>query len=235
MADGPSNYWPLNDATGPVKNLAAPTRTGTVNGTVTLGATGLVPGDPSVSFGGGFIEVSDDNSLSPLNTGPASFEAWVMPTTLDGVQAHTYWIATKGNASSQYEWALSITGDGRLYFVSWTLAGNNITSGQTAAGAIATGNAYHVAGAISNSAAAGSGALALYINGQAAPIANTPGPTSAGPPGNGSSTVRFGGRSDGVANNWTGRIGHIAIYPEALTSGQVAEHYTVGTRSGVSY
>src|SRR5262249_16806994 len=123
LADQPTGYWRLGEGTGSAANDATFSgHDATYAGTVTLGGSGGIAGDPDTAptFGGGHVDLPDGTITHPLDTtGEISVEMW-FKTTGDGIL-----LGYHDNVDPAASWAhvpaLYVGTDGKLRGSIWNL------------------------------------------------------------------------------------------------------------------
>jgi glucose/arabinose dehydrogenase len=202
LADAPAVYYRLNEASGTAAADASPNgRTGTYSGTLTLGATGLLTGDPSkaVTLTNGQVDVP--SSVNPWS-GDFTLEAWVKPNQ----------VATWGAIFSRETYNVNGIRFGQQggRFAVWTSESGG--SMEIGGGNVVAGTTYHVVATRAGST------YRLYVNGNE--VATGTG-TMVAPAAGG----RFG--STGGAP-FKGVLDEAAMYTTALSAARVAAHYAAG-------
>lgn len=213
----PIGEWKLDENTG---TTAYDTSGNGRNGTLT--ATKTTPWVPG-KYGSGvnldnthdYITVADNNAFSVNTTNKLSVMGWVKFDTL-GATSEPF---NKGQGSN-YEWAYRVFSDGSIRaFIFTSSGGNYLTTSQSAAGIITTGQWYHLAMTVDTTAPL----LSMYVNGRLISTSSS----TAGSYTNGTASVRFGERED-VANGTDGTIDNVRIYDYARTPAQIAWDYNRG-------
>jgi hypothetical protein len=210
-ADNPAGYWRLGETSG----ATAVDSTGGSNGSyvngATLGAPSLLAsdsGNAAARFDGvnDFVAIPNTTALSL--TSAVTVEAWVKPSAIPASGAFAT-VVTKAEAYS-----LQFNGP-RLEF---TIIQSGVRHRvQAAAGAVTSGNIYHVVGTYDGST------QRLYINGSQAASAGLTGAISTN-----TNPVRIASW-DGSGEYLSGVVDEVAIYSTALSSARVANHYANGT------
>ena len=211
-----------------------------LGGSNSQGGTDLAGGNNAVMSGG--VGVNSDDALVNEANGSATFngttsglarttstatvgnsfavELWFRTSTSAGGKLVGYGSATSGNSSNP-DRHLYMRNDGSLVFGVWQGANKTITS----PGTYRDNSWHHAVGQLSPTAG-----LQLYVDGALVASDNTAtasarpitgywrvgGDTMSGWPGAPSSSY------------FNGRIDEFAVYPNALTSAQVSEHYALG-------
>ena len=161
MRTDPLGRWRLNETSGSVAEDTNYTtdvvkHNGAYMGTVALGVGGAIASDsdPSVSFMGGYVTVSNHADFDFLRTDPFTFEAWVRPsgaangafvsTVNDSVTTHAGWEISYNFATSTITFHLAAdesTGnrlavstthnlhDGEYHYLVVTYAGTSAPAG----------------------------------------------------------------------------------------------------------
>jgi hypothetical protein len=226
LTDSPAAYWRLAERSGTVVTDATGRGyTGTITGSVALGAPGAITGlpDTAMTFSGGSIGTSFVQSSITAY----SEEVWINTTS---TAPYGVVFADRGADGSGHSISLYIGRTGGQHGgpgqVSFELDTNNREIGQTSLQAINDGHWHHVVGVWS--APAGTtldpSQFQLYIDGQLAPTtaseSNGCGCTPASPlSGNGGVQIGLFG--------FAGQLAEMAIYTTALPAARVAAHYQV--------
>jgi len=229
LADSPAAYWRLGETSGTTAaDSSGNGYPGTISGSVTLGASGAILGDPdtAMSFSGGYI----NTSYVQTSVTAYSEEAWMRSTsTAPFAPVFTdRGVDGSGHSLSMY---FGETGgaSGGPGLVSFELDTNSQEVGVTAAQAINDGQWHHVVGTWSapSGMTVDPSQFTVYIDG--APVATTP--ASHNYCGCGLPTSPLsgeGGLTEGY--NYIGTLDELAIYPTALTPAQVAAHFAASGR-----
>lgn len=227
QADSPTSFWRLSDGFGePAMDLLG-SNPGTytypgvtyVEGGPLLG--GAYPGDPdpahSVNLDGssGTIQIPDSPNLELDNTQSFSLEAWVKTTNSTSQQE----IMSKMANSSPYQgWEVGTNG-GQPYFYlinSWETNDLYVSANQS----VSDGNWHHLVVTYDGSSKAAG--VTFYVDGQPVPTSlhdDTLSGTTKSP-----AEMTIGSRADN-GFFFNGNLADAAVYPNALTAGQVAVHY----------
>ena len=222
LADSPTQYWPLNEASG----TTAINRSAANDLTLPSNATRNVPGiagSTATTFPGNNTLGSTSGSIQ---TGPQVFslEAWFNTTTNAGGKIVGFGNAASG-VSSSYDRNIYMTNSGQLVFGIYDGSTRVLTSPL----AYRDGNWHHVVGTFAN------GALVLYLDGQQVATRTDAG-TAQGYDG----YWRVGGDN---LNSWpstpssralAGTLDEVAVYPTVLSAQAVSQHYTLGTGGTVN-
>ncbi|MGK5082605.1 LamG-like jellyroll fold domain-containing protein [Bdellovibrionota bacterium FG-1] len=213
LADGPNDYWRFGEAAGTTAANSV-TANAAVGGTYvspTLAQPGALSGDTSTSayFDGAasYVTVSNNAALNFASAGQMTIEFWINPVA---VGTNRYII---GKYSSNNGYIVTYTTSGQLNF----FAGNGttlLTIGSTAA--LTYGSWSHVVAVIAPTW------QKIYVNGgqvasgtQAVTLVD-------------SSTTLYLGISQNVVSPFNGYLQEFALYPYALSAGQVAAHHNAG-------
>ncbi len=223
LADSPIGYWKLNETSG--STLADSSSSGhtlTLNGSPTLGSTAIAPGlGTSMTC----VESSSQYASASVvsnQSAPFSVEAWVSPTNIAGGSGDYGVFSSRAPSDTSYD--MQITTPSGSNFTSFH---NDLGTGaswlNTAADAtvsIANSSVNHLVCTVSATT------YVLYLNGAQVATGSVSGTTLLW----GTSHNIFVA-SSGVGDYFTGRISNVAAYDTALTSTQVAAHYSAGTQS----
>ncbi len=210
MADSPAGYWRLGEASGSTASDLTGANSAAYKNSPGLGAASLLAGEPgntSVHFDGtsDYAEAPSSTSLSPGNQ--VSVEAWVKPDALP----------TAGNfasiVSKPESYSLQFNGP-RLEFT--IVQGGARRRLQAPAGAVATGQTYHVVGTFDGTT------QRLYLNGSE--VANAPLTGAIGTSSGGLDIASWGG-----FEFLQGTVDEAAVYGSVLSAGRVAAHYSAAT------
>ncbi|WP_216207199.1 LamG domain-containing protein [Amycolatopsis aidingensis] len=108
LADGPVAYWRMNNAVAPMEwDASGHGLTGIYSGQRSRAV--LPNGDLAADFDGatGYLEVGDDDALSPATTGQFTLEAWMRPDTLEFPNTekagYVHWVG-KGEVDRENEY-----------------------------------------------------------------------------------------------------------------------------------
>lgn len=208
LADAPLLFLRLGDASGTtMTDSSGNNRSGTYNGSPTLGTTGLIAGgDTAVSFsgaGGQYGLVNYDSSW--MNAASFTWEAWIKPSSISGTQD----FFCHSHTSLTSRWIARVSGTG-IEFYTWS--GSAWTSISTSATA---GTIYHVAGTYDGTN------MRLYKDGVLQ--------STSGSVGVSTSAVGFGiaGSANG-AELYNGVSDEYAFYGTALSASQLLAHSNAG-------
>jgi hypothetical protein len=213
MADSPSAYWRLNDASAATTaaDNTANAQTGTYVGAPTKQQTGPLLGDPNkaVLLNGStqYITVPDNALLDPGDV--FTLECWVKPNTSAGT---THTIFSKG-------------ANGYLVTLQNTLGTILVMLSKESVGLIAQNLSSLTNGVWTHIAVTKNGsAIHIYINGadSTTVILNR---TIAGT----ASALNMGRTISTTADFFNGTIDEMAIYPTALSAARILVHYNNGT------
>ncbi|MDJ0356117.1 PKD domain-containing protein [Paenarthrobacter sp. PH39-S1] len=218
--DSPTFYYRLGESTGSTANDAGVSASpGTYSGTVTQGVAGALPGvaDTAATFDGSSGLVSSRKSYD--NPSTYSLELWFNTTTTRGGKLIGFGDQATAQ-SNNYDRHVYMQDDGKLVFGTWTGTGNVIT----------TPSAYND-GKWHQMVATQSGAgMVLYVDG----VQTGTNPQKGAQAYTG--YWRIGGDTTWGSSSpyFAGTLDEAAVYPAALTSGQVAKHYQLGTSAPVA-
>jgi Concanavalin A-like lectin/glucanases superfamily/Bacterial Ig domain len=218
LADSPAAYWRLGESSGTAAaDASGNANGGSYTGGVTLGAQPLIDdANTSAGFDGADdrMNFSDSTSLSP--TTALSMEAWVRPSAVPTASGSGWHLLSKWNTALLY-----LRGGPSPKFVfalydiasssySWTVASS------TTATAAAT---YHVVGTYDGAN------LRIYVNGTLQGTFAHSGLLNDSIYGG---ALAGGGWGTRPTPSYQGRLDEAALYPTALSSTEVTNHYNVG-------
>ena len=213
LADSPLAYWKLDETSGTsAADSSGNGKTGTYEGSPTLGVAPLISVGTSVTFGAG-KDVAVASSFSiPTATSPFTFEAWIKTTTT----ADRPIIAGRNSASGNADLTLSVQ-NGNLYVLTRDSSGGGLLK-LTSPGTVNDGAAHHCV-ATRNS----SKLWTLYIDGSSVT-------TGSDTMGTGVTNldlayIAFEGRNLVYFDN---TIDEVAVYQTALSAARVLAHYNAG-------
>ena len=218
-ADGATDHWPLGEASGNTAFADIGGNDLTIGSGVTRGQGGAITGDPNTAtqFNG---TSASGAAAQRLVQAPGTFtiEAWIRTTSTAGGKIIGFGNSNTGT-SGVYDRHLYMDTSGRVLFgVTETNQRRVIQSGT----GFNNGQYHHVVATLSNDG------MQLYVDGtlRATRASTTVGPNYYG-------YWRVGGDSTWSGAQWfNGRIDEVAVYPTALSSGQIANHYSIGTTGG---
>ncbi|WP_158559099.1 LamG-like jellyroll fold domain-containing protein [Deminuibacter soli] len=211
-------YWPLDDITQSSKAQAG---LGTAyTGTITNGyyLASSQASDISSCTGAGAVRVNngiiDGGNVTQLN-GASKFtmEAWVNLNTIGAWNS----IVSK-NATNTTRTTLTVNTDGRVYMI--VANGNGSSYGYTAAGAVTTGQWYHLAAVFDGTQSSNAGKLKIFINGISQPLTFA----ATMPTSSATTTVDFVAGSSTVANSSTyldGTVDEVRVWSQALADSTI--------------
>ncbi len=205
--DGPVSHWRLGETSGITAADSFGTNPGTYLNGVSLGAASLVSSDAAntaASLDGinDAVSVQSSSGLSP--TEAVTVEAWVRPTTIPGAGSFAS-VATKAES-----YALQFNGP-QLEFT--TMQGGARRRVQAPAGAVVTGQTYHLVGTYDGAT------QRLFVNG----VQVASGAFS-GALGVNTNRVVLGSW-DTASEFLRGTIDDVAVYAKPLTAAQVVNHF----------
>lgn len=211
LGENPLGYWRLGDPVGSTTaaDSSGNALTGTVNGSVTFGATGGVAGDANTAaaFTGGYIAL-------PTSTLPTGKSAWTLKALVNpsGIPTDSVGVivllGTWGTTNEAAFLCMDNTGK-------WSLRTYGAT---TLTGPAATLNTYTVLTATFD----GIQTLTLYVNGSVAATGN-----------DSTLNLLYGAASIGglaaTTRRFSGTIDEVVILPYAQTAAQVQSDFTAAT------
>jgi hypothetical protein len=204
-------------------DYAGSAHNGVISNSVTIGSVGpRPPAFPGFNAGTTAYEFDGFGSYVDCGTGPAlsgttdfTLEAWV--NTLSQVTARL--IQQRSGFLGEY--MLDIKDDGTVYFTVYGTGGYQFQFPTTTV--VNDGNWHQIAAVRSGTNGY------IYIDGSLA--AEASGPLQALDP---TFTVGFGKDVRDGSSFYDGKLGQVAIYDKALTSGRIASHYAVAIGAVVS-
>lgn len=214
MQDVPLNYYRLGEVSGSTANDGSGNgHSGTINGGVTLGTTGLIFNDTNtaMTFNGSAGYISLPTTGLPTGASAWSVEAWCKITSIPS--AGTYSMASWGTTSSLQMTAISLFSNGSTAQFLCDLGGGNHAAGPFTVAINAT---YHVVGTYDGTN------LRLYVNGTLAA-----GPTAFAP--NIALAYATIGSESSSFDFFPGIIDEVAFYSTALSQARITAHYNAGT------
>ncbi|GAA5122450.1 LamG domain-containing protein [Haloechinothrix salitolerans] len=234
LADGPVAYWRMNrTGTRCEHDASGNGLSGTYAGRRTTAR--LPNGERAVDFDGatGYLEVGDDDALSPATTGQFTLEAWFRPDTLefpnDQSSGYVHWMG-KGEpnqheyASRMYSKTNTENRPNRVSGYSFNLDGG-LGAGSYFQDPIAVGDWIHYVLVINVDATSAEypyGYTKIYRDGVLRDQDQMEIRGNVITPENGSAPFRVGTRDFG---SWfDGAIGKVAVYDHELTADRIAAH-----------
>ncbi|MBC7632322.1 PKD domain-containing protein [Aeromicrobium sp.] len=217
LEDGAANYWRLGESNGPVVNDWAGADDTTAGAGVTRGTAGALLNSDNLAStfdGSGTGFFASPNSVQAPDT--FTTEAWFKTTSTSGGKIVGYGNSATGN-SSAYDRHTYMDGSGRVFFGVYTGNTDTVSSSR----AYNDGQWHQVVSSLS------SAGMALYIDGKKVGSRTdvTAGQSYSG-------YWRVGGDSSWAGNNYfTGDIDDVSVYPTALSTAKVNEHWIASGRS----
>ncbi len=205
----PDLFWRLADASGTTAADASPSlNSGTYNGGVTLGQTGVIAGNTAATFNGSNGFVASANTFTNPTT--YSEEAWFNTTTNRGGKIIGFGSGNSGTSGS-YDRHVYMQDNGQLVFGTWTGQTNTITTPSS----YNNGRWHHLV------ATQSSDGMKLYVDG--ALVGTNPQTQAQSYTG----YWRVGGDTTWGSSSafFAGTIDEAAVYSAVLTPQQVAQHY----------
>jgi hypothetical protein len=214
LSHSPSNYWKLGESSGLTAADSAGSAPGTLSGGITLGQPGaLADGTTAMTFDGTTGKVTTAaNVLIPLT---ATVEVWIKQAV--GLLGQRPAVSTGALGVSGFFLGTSLNGTpppaGQKTFAYSLSGGSGLTN-------VDTGTWHHLVYVLN------SGSASVYIDG----VFDV---TQAGFGRSAPTTlpVILGWNGD-TGEFFSGSLDEVAIYPRALTAGEIAQHYSVGRLSG---
>lgn len=218
LADGPELYWPFDETSGSTATDLATTANGTRAGGVSTGVAGAVSPGTAYRFPG-----TSANSVATTTVRPGPYifsaEAWFRTTSSSGGKIVGFGNSSSGS-SSAYDRHLYLGNSGQVHFGVHPATPRVVSSPST----YRDGQWHHVVGTLSPAG------QFLYVDG--ALVASSTSTVYASPFDGywkaGGDTVGSwpGAGSSGYLN---GDLDNVAVYPVALSAGQVSAHYAART------
>ncbi len=213
VADGPLDFWPLNETNGSTAYDYVNQNNGALQGGLTLDVPGPVPpADPGFSASNTAYLFDGYDSYVSFGTGPAvngsanfSLEAWV--NTTGASTADIIGQRAPGNYNGEYE--LQLTTNGEVYF--YIYGGSAYQFSITTTNIVNDGKWHHIA-AVRNG-----GTGSIYIDGKLSASA-----TGSAEPLDPTISVFLGADERDAKNYLSGTLADVAIYGYALTAAQIA-------------
>ncbi len=211
MGDGPVGYWRLGEKSGTTATDTSGGDNGTYKNGALLGQPSLLAGDSAntaVRFDGtnDLVAIPSSSALSPATK--VSVEAWIKPNALP----------TTGNfasvASKPESYSIQFNGPRLEFTIMQSKARRRL---QAPAGAIVTGQAYHVVGTYDGTT------QRLYVNGAEVASAALTGAITTN-----TNALDIGSWNEG-AEDFNGTIDEVAVYAGALSAARVGAHYEAGS------
>lgn len=207
MKDSPIGFWQFSETAGSVlSDLSGNSRDATLAGTYTQNQSGLFVPDRAVSFDGSSGRADAGNLAAWQQTGSLTVEALVKTSDIATLRC----IVCKGSGE---DYVLDINGT-QFRFTVKRVTDNWLTVTTGALAAATTSSWYHVVGTWDGST------IKIFMNNQAG-FSST---VTARLLQTSSSSLMIGARP-GPDRFWNGLISAVAIYPSALSTNRIAEHY----------
>lgn len=182
-------------------------------GTVTPGATTLVPGWlPFADFAGGYGEIADHDAFSPFGaSGQMAVELICRPNAVN--------LAAQMLVTKHTEWQLRIESDGSLL---WDLIDNvgGFLTAQSAASVMAAGVTHHIVATYDRSLPRAE----IWLDGVSVASDTTLSGAGTRVVSGSSQPVQVGHRADAGGSTFAGALGWLAFYPTPPTGDRIKEH-----------
>jgi hypothetical protein len=212
LADAPTAYWRMDDATIPVARDTMLARDAMYVGPAGIGQAGALVGGDGTAVGlgqpGAYVDLQPDQT--DFSNG-MTLEAWIMPTEL---RAWTRMFMLNNNTNGNGNQPIGLLRNGASDDLVFVVPG----AGLTAPGGLTLNTWRHVVGTVT-----AGGWATLYIDGQkvtegqAAPVATT------------LRSLGYIGKSEWNQDApFAGGIDEVALYNRALLPDRVAVHYAIG-------
>jgi len=215
LADGPTSYWRLGEASGTTLADAAGTNPGSAKGGLTLGVAGALGSDPdtAVGLGSNSAYVSVGNAANLNFVADFSVEAWAKPTVVNGTSGA---VVHKGGPSGYSVWQYRLALTSAKQWRGTVFVGNSAIT-VTAPGSATTAWTHLVMTKAGTT-------LRLYVNGVQVASATVGGTlnTSTG-------ILAIGRTGASSADYFNGVVDEVAVYPAALSATRVAAHFSAAS------
>lgn len=218
LATGLVGYWKMDEASwvNNCSTLSVLDYTTTFNGRACPNSTGPTGGAAGRSGfgnagsfdGNDYVEIADNNAFSANTTNELTVAAWINPSS-GGANRD---IIVKGSGGN-YEWSIRQNSSNQFQAVVYNSGGSTIGVINTPAFTVGTWN--HIVMILNFT----TNNLHVYRNGALASTGSISGTYT-----NGTSTVRFGMRSDNL-NPYSGLIDEVRVYNRVLTMSEISEIY----------
>ncbi|MGY1809583.1 LamG-like jellyroll fold domain-containing protein [Blastococcus sp. SYSU D00669] len=227
LTDGAAQYWRLGETSGTTAYDSVALANMTERAGITRGTAGVLAGNAAITANGTATGIAQTTTTVATPTNAFSVEAWVRTaSTAGGVIAQFGDSATGANTTSDR--ALYVDANGQVSFgLSRRVSGTTVYTNTVRSGTpITDGQWHHVVATV------GAGGTALYVDG--AQVAGNATMTSA----NTRLAAGYWMIGSGTLAPWAnaptssslnGALDEVAVYPTALTSAQVANHYSLAT------
>jgi len=215
LAAGPGAWWKLADAagSGTAADSSGNSHPGTATGLTFGNASEAVTGNTSASM----LAANTPKILTTYNPGPLAsltVEAWVNLNFQSQGANNPRLIASSHTDSDNHGFQLMITNAGQPQF--WV--GNGTASGNAAGGTVPSSGWTYLAGTYDGTS------VKLYVNGILKTTSAFTGSMAAGL----ASGIGLGYNPAYNGDYLSGLLAECAVYGTALTSQQIAQHYTAG-------
>jgi hypothetical protein len=226
LRDTPTAYWRFNEyapaatANDASTNLASYAAIPTSNSSdIRLGTTGAIVADPDTSIAFSTthstgLRVASSTRLDELSTA-YTLEAWIYPTTTGTLGIVGKTVAEAVNT----QWQFALDGSPQVLRFRVVSSTGGLTDVTTTGPSL---NAWHhIAATFSYPT------LTLYMDGSTEATATTTFATMA----SGTGSLFIGHIGSGAAYPFNGRLDEVAVYPSALSTARLYDHYLAGTVS----
>ncbi|MGY1615778.1 PKD domain-containing protein [Geodermatophilus sp. SYSU D00691] len=231
LADGPAQYWRLGESTGTTAYDHVGTANLTEGAGVARGTAGAVAGDTAITLDGTTAGLAATAATVTTPGDAFSVEAWVRTSSSAGGLVAQYGEDLAAADVANTDRALYVDSGGRVSFglSSRAPTAPRATTYKTVRSAepVTDGQWHHLVATV------GSTGTVLYVDGEqvAADATMTRANTRVGPAYwmFGGGTVASGVPDAPAGPSLTGAIDEVAVYPVALSSAQVAQHFALAT------
>jgi len=225
LADSPILFLPFKELSGTTaEDISGNNRDGTISG-ATLGATGLLSGEPDTSFdfdgSNDYVRLADAAWLD--FSGDVTIEAWCEPDSISSSSGAQFLWGRHQGATHGRHTRLRFNDQQPQFSV---YVGGSVYIAR--ASDVTAGSIYHVVGTYDST----SGDVRVYVNGNVGTVEQ---PTVSGGGSIDSSTqpVYIGANVDDPTSTakefFDGLIGNVAVFDSVLSTSRISAHYSAGT------
>lgn len=228
LGDNPVGYWRLGETSGTTAADEVAGNNATYVNNPTLGATGLLAGDPDKAItlahaSEQYVEIPHRADYKIATTGVLTIE---FLGKLGFGAAGRGKVVSKSSGSGEYEWAIAEHDADAIRVQVWEGSGGGVVTSTFAVPGGTTDVNAHWAFVLDET----NDLIVMYMNGvEFARDTTTWSGASNGSPS--SAPVQIGRRGDDL-DYLSGTVDEVAIYDYALTPQQVAQHYAAATTGG---
>lgn len=211
LDDAPTRYYRIGDAAGTAYDIGTNLKDATINGSPTLGVTGVITNDTNKGIRLDGVNDYIDIPTLDLSNRSFSVEFWFNPAASPPANQDLFSAHTAFSANQAFYIRYANTTVLSAYFYS---------GAQVDSGLLAIGSWHHIVVTYDYA----SSTLRLYTNGT---LADTQ--TSAGPLTGDSPTIQLGAYVAAGANYTKADMDEHAIWLRVLSADEIAEHYAAAT------